>query len=204
MKNSRRAWHTAFVATLGLLAFSGVSTFGAGCGSSIVKRPDGGEGLLGVGAQAPDFSLRDAKGTTLKLSELRGSQVVVYFYPKDDTPGCTKEACAFRDSFSKYDAAGVKVVGVSQDTEESHAQFRTKFKLPFPLAADADGAISKSFGVKSHLGMSSRVTFLLDKNGKVAHVWPDVSPAGHAEDVLAHAQSQSAAVAPTASATAHP
>ena len=174
------------------LVVAGISAFAlaglaVACGSSIVKRPDGGEGLLAVGAAAPDFDLKDAKGTSLKLSSLRGQQVVVYFYPKDDTPGCTKEACAFRDSFAKYSAAGIQVVGISQDTDESHATFRAKHNLPFPLAADADGSISKAFGVKSTLGMSSRVTFLLDKNGKVAHVWPDVSPAGHAEDVLAHA-----------------
>ncbi len=194
MTISRRA---LVVAGLGLFAMAGL---GVACGSSIVKRPDGGEGLLAVGAQAPDFALKDAKGASLQLSSLRGQKVVVYFYPKDDTPGCTKEACAFRDSFGKYEAAGIRVVGVSQDTDESHATFRTKNKLPFPLAADADGSISKSFGVKSTLGMSSRVTFLLDKDGKVAYVWPDVSPAGHAEDVLAHA----AAVSPAASATAAP
>ena len=141
-------------AAVGILALGSI---GVACGSSMVKRPDGGEGLLSVGAPAPEFTLRDAKGASLKLSELRGQQVVVYFYPKDDTPGCTKEACAFRDSFAKYEAAGIRVVGISQDTEESHATFRAKHKLPFPLAADADGSISKAFGVKSTLGMSSRV-----------------------------------------------
>lgn len=196
MRISRRALG---VTAVGILV---AGALGVACGSSIVKRPDGGEGLLAVGAQAPDFTLRDAKGTELKLSDYRGKQVVVYFYPKDDTPGCTKEACAFRDSYAKYDAAGIRVVGISQDTEDCHATFRAKHKLPFPLAADADGSISKGFGVKSTLGMSSRVTFLLDKNGKVAHVWPDVSPAGHAEDVLVHAEAASAS--PSTASTSKP
>ena len=154
-----------------------------GC-SSTVKRPDGGEGLLPVGASAPDFGATTKAGEPTRLSAMHGSPVVVYFYPKDETPGCTKEACAFRDAWGKYQAQHVAIVGVSRDTEESHRKFVKAHDLPFPLAADEDGSIARSYGVKSSFGVSSRVTFLVGADGKVIKVWPDVDPAIHVDEVL--------------------
>jgi thioredoxin-dependent peroxiredoxin len=171
------------------------------CANTPAKTPDGGSGTSGATraadpsaaapsqalVSAPEFSAKDADGKTVKLQDLRGSLVVVYFYPKDETPGCTKEACAFRDAFAEYTKRGIKIVGVSQDSEESHKQFRTKHQLPFLLVADTDGAISKAFNVKSTMGMSSRVTYLLDREGKIVRNWPDVDPGVHAAEVLAFA-----------------
>jgi thioredoxin-dependent peroxiredoxin len=136
---------------------------------------------------APDFTAKDGAGNTVRLQDLKGNTVVVYFYPKDETPGCTKEACAFRDSFAEYTKQNVKIVGVSQDSEASHGQFRTKYKLPFLLVADTDGAVTKAYGVGSTMGMSARVTFLVDREGKIVRSWPDVDPGVHAQEVLAAA-----------------
>lgn len=154
-----------------------------------VKRPDGGEGLLPVGAAAPDFSATTKTGEPTKLSAILASHepVIVYFYPKDETPGCTKEACAFRDAWNKFQDKHVGLVGVSRDTEKSHREFVKSHNLPFPLTADEDGAVAKSYGVKSTLGMSERVSFLVGPDGKVAKVWPKVDPAIHADEVLAAA-----------------
>ncbi len=154
-----------------------------------VKRPDGGEGLLPVGATAPDFSATTKAGDTTKLSTMLASHepVVVYFYPKDETPGCTKEACAFRDAWNKFNEKHVALVGVSRDTEQSHREFVKKHELPFPLTADEDGKVAQSYGVKSTLGMSERVSFLVGPDGKIAKVWPKVDPAIHANEVLAAA-----------------
>ncbi len=118
---------------------------------------------------------------------MRGRPVVVYFYPADGTPGCTKEACAFRDAWKKFDAAHVGIIGVSNDSSESHAEFQAKHAIPFPLAADSDGSIGKSYGVTKKLWGYDRVSFLVDKDGKVAHIWPDVDPGVHADEVLAEA-----------------
>jgi thioredoxin-dependent peroxiredoxin len=158
---------------------------GAACGP--VKRPDGGTGLLPVGATAPDFEGRDVSGKTVRLSDVRGHAAVVYFYPKDETPGCTHEACAFRDSFARYEAKKITVFGVSHDSWDSHKEFRTHYSLPFPLVADEDGSVDRAYGVPSTLGMSKRVTFLVGSDGKVVRVWPDVDPAVHADEVLAAA-----------------
>ncbi len=132
-----------------------------------VKRPDGGEGLLAPGATAPDFQATTKAGDPIKLSAMLATPepVVVYFYPKDETPGCTKEACAFRDAWTKFTDKHVGLVGVSRDTEQSHREFVKSHNLPFPLAADEDGKIALSYGVKSTLGMSERVSFLV-KDGK--------------------------------------
>jgi len=155
-----------------------------------VKRPDGGEGLLSVGASAPDFQATTKQGDPVKLSALEASDhaVVVYFYPKDETPGCTKEACAFRDAWNKFESEHVGIVGVSRDTEKSHREFVKNHDLPFPLAADEDGAIAKAYGVKSTMGYSERVSFLVGKDGKILKVWPKVDPAVHADEVLAAAK----------------
>ena len=155
-----------------------------------VKRPDGGEGLLPVGAAAPDFSATTKTGEPTKLSSILAAKepVIVYFYPKDETPGCTKEACAFRDAWNKFQDKHVGLVGVSRDTEKSHREFVKTHDLPFPLTADEDGTVAKSYGVKSTLGMSDRVSFLVGPDGKVAKVWPKVDPAIHADEVLAAAE----------------
>jgi peroxiredoxin Q/BCP len=140
--------------------------------------------MLAVGAVAPDVTAKDPKGHDVKLSDSKGHPAVVYFYPKDGTPGCTSEACAFRDAWNKYQTANVTIIGVSRDSEESHRKFVAEHHLPFPLAADESGAIEKAYGVSSTLGMTSRVTFLIAPDGTIAHVWPDVDPGVHATEVL--------------------
>jgi peroxiredoxin Q/BCP len=152
-------------------------------------RPDGGTGLLSVGASAPDFEAHDAADKPLKLSSVKGKLAVVYFYPKDETPGCTKQACALRDAFAEYEKNGVVIFGVSRDSAESHKKFREHHQLPFPLVADESGKVQEAYGVPSKLpGMAARVSFLVDKQGKIAKVWPDVDPALHAEQVLTAAR----------------
>jgi peroxiredoxin Q/BCP len=145
--------------------------------------------MLGAGAQAPDVSGRDASGAIVRLSQQRGNAAVVYFYPKDSTPGCTEEACAFRDTFERFVAERVVIFGVSRDSEESHAEFRKEHQLPFVLVADESGAAQDAYGVPStFFVLSSRVTFLVDGDGRIARVWPDVDPGVHASEVLAAVQ----------------
>ena len=148
------------------------------------QRPDGGQGLLPVGSLGPDVSAVDQNGKLHKLTEERGHPVIVYFYPKDGTPGCTKEACAFRDTWSRFSEAGVQVFGVSADSQKSHEEFAKEEKLPVPILADPEQKWISAFGVGTRLGMASRVSFLLDKDGKVAKVYPDVDPSFHADEVL--------------------
>lgn len=152
------------------------------CGAQ--QRPDGGKGVLPVGASAPDMVGHDATGKELRLSQSRGKPAVVYFYPKDDTPGCTKEACAFRDTWSRFTERSVMIFGVSRDSEASHTEFLKKHELPFPLVADESGALQTAYGVPSRFGMAARVSFLIDPHGRVARVWPDVDPGVHADEVL--------------------
>ena len=153
-----------------------------GCGGA--TRPDGGEGLLPVGSAVPKLSGVDQMGNPHTLDEVLGSVALIYFYPKDQTPGCTKEACAFRDVWSKYEAAGIKLFGVSKGTQESHKEFSDKHSLPFPLIADADMVWGTAFGVGSAMGMYKRVSFLIDKEGKVAKTYENVDPGLHAAQVL--------------------
>jgi peroxiredoxin Q/BCP len=148
--------------------------------------------MLKEGDNAPDFSSRDAEGNTVRLSNFRGQNVVLYFYPKDDTPGCTKEACSFRDASSVYEGEGIKVFGVSLDDEQSHQQFAEKYKLPFTLLADTDHAVSDAYGVygeqtwgdRKFMGVA-RKTFLIDKEGKIKKVFDKVNVEQHADEVLA-------------------
>jgi peroxiredoxin Q/BCP len=154
----------------------------AACGAQ--QRPDGGQGVLPVGARAPDVEGQDVSGQQLRLSQRRGKPAIVYFYPKDDTPGCTKEACAFRDAWQRFSERGVLIFGVSRDSAASHAAFLKQHELPFPLVADEAGMIQAAYGVPSRFGMAARVTFLIDASGRIAHVWPDVDPAVHATEVL--------------------
>ena len=146
---------------------------------------------LTSGTLAPDFELQDQIGNIHKLSDYKGKRVVLYFYPKDDTPGCTVEACSFRDNFMDYKKAGITVIGISKDTVKSHAKFADKFELPFTLLADPDHHVSELYGVwgeKTFMGKKSmginRTTFLIDEEGKLKEVMPKVNPKGHAEDVL--------------------
>jgi peroxiredoxin Q/BCP len=150
--------------------------------------------LLSVGDKAPAFKTTNQDGDGVSLGDFKGKKVVLYFYPKDDTPGCTKEACSFRDGWSKFKKRGVAVLGVSTDDEKSHRKFIDKFSLPFPLLADTDKSIVKAYGVwgeKSMYGRkymgTNRVTYLIDEKGKIAAVWPKVKPDGHADEVLATA-----------------
>jgi peroxiredoxin Q/BCP len=148
--------------------------------------------LLQPGAKAPDFSTTDQSSKKITLKDYRGKKVVLYFYPKDDTPGCTKEACAFRDHFAEFKQLGVEVLGVSVDTEKSHKSFAEKFKLPFTLLADTDKKIVNAYGVwgeKSMYGRkymgTNRVTYLINESGYIAAVFPKVKPQEHAEEILA-------------------
>jgi len=169
-----------------VLVLGGLALGGLACATS---RPDGGMGLLTVGTTAPDFEARDASDKPVKLSSMKGKLAVVYFYPKDETTGCTAQACAVRDAYDDFEKAGVMVFGISRDSAESHRKFREHHQLPFPLVADESGAVQDAYGVPSKLpGMASRVSFLIDRQGKVARVWPDVDPALHAEQVLSAAR----------------
>ena len=143
------------------------------------------------GDRAPDFSLRDGAGKSVSLEDFRGKKLVVYFYPKDDTPGCTAEACDFRDNMARIRRSGAAVVGVSRDSVESHAKFAGKYDLPFPLLSDGEGEMLRAYGVwqkKSFLGKSFmgivRTTFVVDERGVIAKVFPKVKVKGHVDEVL--------------------
>jgi peroxiredoxin Q/BCP len=146
---------------------------------------------LKAGDKAPAFSLKNGEGKTVKLSDYKGKRVVLYFYPKDNTPGCTKQACAFRDNSSKFAALNTQVLGVSTDSVESHVKFAEKFSLSFPLLSDPDHAVAEKYGVwkekmnygKKYLGLV-RTTFIIDEAGKIAKVFNSVKVDGHEEKVL--------------------
>jgi thioredoxin-dependent peroxiredoxin len=147
--------------------------------------------VIQEGKPAPDFELQNDSGESVKLSDLRGRPVVLYFYPKDDTPGCTTEACEFRDAYNVFRERGVEVLGVSPDDVKSHEKFKTKYELPFPLLADPDHAVAEKYGVwgekkfagKTYYGIN-RSTFIIDAEGKVARAMMGIKAAGHAAKVL--------------------
>lgn len=147
--------------------------------------------MIEIGKKAPDFTLTDQDGNLHRLSDYKGKKLVLYFYPKDDTPGCTKEACSFRDNFSAFKKRGIEVLGVSVDDESSHTRFREKFKLPFNLLADIDKDVVEKYGVwveknmygKKHWGIA-RKTFLIDEEGKICHIFNKVNTEIHADEVL--------------------
>ena len=150
------------------------------------------ETKLKEGDKAPEFAVPDASGATVRLKDLRGKKVVLYFYPKDDTPGCTKEACAFRDAFAKFKKRGIEVLGVSLDSEKSHQKFAAKYDLPFRLLADTERKVSVvygTYGEKKFMGRkymgNHRMTFLIDEKGKIKKIFEKVKPDEHAEQVLA-------------------
>jgi peroxiredoxin Q/BCP len=140
--------------------------------------------VLAVGTKAPDFTVKDTNGNAISLSDFSGKTVVLYFYPKDDTPGCTKQACSFRDNYSAYQGKDIVVLGVSMDNEASHQQFTEKFNLPFPLLADVDALLTNSYDVSGG-GYSKRVTYVIDGSGTVIKVYDSVKTDTHATDILA-------------------
>lgn len=139
---------------------------------------------LSVGDTAPSFTVKDTNGNTVSLSDYAGKTVVLYFYPKDDTPGCTKEACSFRDNYTDYQGKDIVVFGVSKDDESSHQAFTQKFNLPFPLLADVNGEIIKAYDVDGG-GYAKRVTYVINGEGKIAQVYTTVNTTTHATDILA-------------------
>ena len=147
--------------------------------------------MFSVGDKAPQFTLNEGDGKKVKLSDFKGKKVVLYFYPKDLTPGCTVEACAFRDDISAIKRLGAVVLGVSADNEKTHQKFTAKHDLNFPLLADVDHEVSEKFGAwqeKSMYGRKywgiARITFIIDENGKIAKVYDKVKPAGHSAEVI--------------------
>jgi peroxiredoxin Q/BCP len=148
--------------------------------------------VIEEGKPAPDFELTSDSGESVKLSDLRGKQVVLYFYPKDDTPGCTTQACGIRDAYAEFEAAGAVVLGVSPDNERSHVKFKQKFDLPFTLLADEGHEVAEEYGVwaeKKYMGRTymgvDRSTFVIGEDGNVKKVMHKVKVDGHADDVLA-------------------
>lgn len=148
--------------------------------------------MLHQGMSAPDFVLDADDGSAISLSSFSGKTIVLYFYPKDDTPGCTKEACGFRDAWDQFLEKGAVVLGVSPDKTQSHAKFRTKYDLPFKLLADPEARVLKAYGAwgeKSMYGKSYegvlRSTFVINKDGTIVRVFPKVKPEGHAQEILA-------------------
>jgi peroxiredoxin Q/BCP len=147
--------------------------------------------MLAVGDTAPDFTLPTDTGDELTLSSLRGRPVVIYFYPKDDTPGCTTESCEFRDLMPRFDASNATILGISPDSVKSHQKFKTKFELPFTLVADTEKVACLAYDVwkeksmygKQYMGVD-RTTFVIDKNGTISHIFAKVKPAGHAAEVM--------------------
>lgn len=148
--------------------------------------------MITLHAQAPDFSLQDQDGATHTLSQYRGKKVLVYFYTKDDTPGCTTEACNFRDNYEALSALGLVVLGVSKDSVKSHKKFAEKFTLPFPLLSDTEGVMCQAYGVwrkkkfmgREYMGIE-RMSFLIDEKGCVAKMYEDVKPKVHTSEVRA-------------------
>jgi thioredoxin-dependent peroxiredoxin len=139
---------------------------------------------LSIGDKAPSFTVKDTNGNVVSLSDYVGKPVVLYFYPKDDTPGCTKEACSFRDSYGEYQNKNIAVFGVSTDDEASHKQFTEKFNLPFPLLADSDRTLVNAYDVDGG-GYAKRVTYVIDGSGIISHVYTSVKTDTHAADILA-------------------
>ncbi|HYB91273.1 MAG TPA: peroxiredoxin [Candidatus Binataceae bacterium] len=163
--------------------------------------------LLKEGDVAPSFSTQMVQGDQIApvaLADLHGKKVILYFYPKDDTPGCTKEACTFRDGFARFQSAGVVVLGCSIDTSDSHRAFIKKYSIPFPLLLDPDKKIAAEYGAANGipiLGLDRRITYVIDEDGKIQKVYPKVDPSQHVTQILAdlHVPEHPVAAAPAAS-----
>lgn len=166
-----------------VLALSSTST--VACSRESTPPPAVAGEELAVGKPPPDFTAKDQDGKELKLSALKGKPVVLYFYPKDETPGCTKEACAFRDAWKDMEKKGVVLVGISTDSVESHKAFAKHHELPFHLVSDESGSIAKSFGVPNRAGFLGRQTFVIGADGNVKKIYRDVDVTKHASEVLA-------------------
>lgn len=149
------------------------------------------DSFLKVGAKAPAFSLLNEQGETVSLKALKGQKVILYFYPKDHTPGCTQESCDFRDQYSVLKKAGVQVFGISRDSVESHSKFKTKLELPFSLLADVEGKMCEAYGVwkekslygRKYMGIE-RTTIVIDEKGKITQIYPKVSVKGHVQQMI--------------------
>jgi peroxiredoxin Q/BCP len=157
-----------------LSCFALVALFGFGEAKTILKEGD----------KAPDFLLPSQDGNPLRLSDLRGKNVVLYFYPKDDTPGCTKEACSFRDDLSRFKDLKTEILGVSTDNVKSHKEFQQKYGLNFRLLADPHKKVTKLYGVKTWLGLAERVTFAIDRDGAIQKIFPHVDVSHHSEELV--------------------
>lgn len=143
--------------------------------------------MLEIGEKAPNFKLKNSNGEKMSLKDFKGTPTVVYFYPKDDTPGCTTEACSFRDNYSSYKENNIDVIGISYDSPESHKAFKEKYNLPFTLLSDSKKKVAKKYGAdrQPNNNVAKRITYLLDADGKVVKVYPNVTPDGHATEILA-------------------
>ncbi len=160
---------------IGFLPFLGILGFG-----TLTRAAEG----LKVGDQAPGFTLQDQSGTSVSLSSFKGKEfVILYFYPKDETPGCTKEACTFRDDLSWYKRHGVEVLGVSVDDPESHRKFSSHYSLNFRILSDADKKVTQKYGVLGLFGMANRSTFVIDKEGIIRAIFPNVKVDGHSAEL---------------------
>jgi len=140
--------------------------------------------ILNVGDKAPEFALEDSHGNMVSTPDLIGVWSVIYFYSKDDTPGCAKEACAFRDGLEKYKKRGVRVYGISADSAESHRKFQDKYHLPFPLLVDQSRQTIEAFGAKKDTGGTKRMTYIIDPLSYIAAIFPNVDPSAHAREIL--------------------
>lgn len=166
-----------------LLFLSSIAFLGAGCTAESKKgRP---MSDVVVGSLAPDFTLPDQNGKNHTLSSYRGQKVALYFYPKDETPGCTKEACSIRDGRKELEAAGIVVLGVSHDSVESHKKFADKHNLTFTLLSDSKKEVSVAYGAKGWLGMPARYTYLINENGVIVAIMKDVNVSDHADEIIA-------------------
>ena len=184
----------------------------AGLGAIALRPRIARAAMLSVGAPAPDFHSQVVSGDQLapvSLADFHGRKLVLYFYPKDNTPGCTKEACAFRDGYARFQAAGISVLGCSIDSAESHKAFIRKYRLPFPLLLDPDRSIARAYGAENGipiLGLDRRITYVIGEDGRISKVYPSVDPGIHAKQIVHdlgadHPPSPTPAASPAASPT---
>jgi thioredoxin-dependent peroxiredoxin len=184
----------------------------AGLGAIALRPRIARAAMLSVGAPAPDFHSQVVSGDQLApvgLADFHGRKLVLYFYPKDNTPGCTKEACAFRDGYARFQAAGIAVLGCSIDSPESHKAFIRKYRLPFPLLLDPDRSIARAYGAENGipiLGLDRRITYVIGEDGRISKVYPSVDPGVHAKQIVHdlgadHPPSPTPTASPAASAT---